>query len=131
MVWDLDCGDSGDGTKVVHFFGNVLAIRSKLKNSAFQVLLWRDGVSRHSWRIWKLIPVNVQGAFTPAQILSETLGSGSFPSSYNGHPTAGQSSTRVQRDESSDEFGTIVSEVTVVTTTSTVTTHKRHRVEDA
>jgi hypothetical protein len=55
--------------------------------------------------------------------------SGSLPP-YDGD--AGQSSTRAQHTESEyDEFGTVVNEVTVVTTTSTVTTRKRYRVEDA
>ena len=44
------------------------------------------------------------------------------------------SSTHTQHTElESEEFGTIVKEVTVVTTTSTntVTTQKRYRIEDA
>ncbi|KAF9649749.1 hypothetical protein BDM02DRAFT_3113172 [Thelephora ganbajun] len=82
-------------------------------------------------RIWKLIPVKVEGGFTPSQPSSATLGSGSLPP-YDGD-AAGQSSTCTQHTESEhDEFGTIVKEVTVVTTTSTstVTTHKKYRVED-
>ena len=81
-------------------------------------------------RIWNLIPVKVEGALTPSQSLSETLGSGTLPA-YDGD-TTGQSSTRAQRVESEyDELGTIVNEVTVVTTNSTITTRKRYRVEDA
>ena len=50
------------------------------------------------------------------------------PPSYEGD--AGQSSTRAQHTElERGEFGTVVNEVTVVT--STVTTHKRYRVEGA
>ena len=51
-----------------------------------------------------------------------------FPPSYEGDGT-GQSSTRTQRAESSerDDFGTIVTEVTTVTTS----TRRRYRVEDA
>ena len=64
--------------------------------------------------------MEVERAFTP---------SGS-PPSYDGD--AGQSSIRAQHTESEhDEFGTVVNEVTVVTTTSTVTTRKRYRVEGA
>ena len=59
----------------------------------------------------------------------EPLEPGSLPS-YGGDPE--RLSTHAQRAESeSEEFGTIVNEVTVVTTTSTVTTRKRYRVEDA
>jgi hypothetical protein len=72
--------------------------------------------------------VNVEGAVTPSQSLSETLGSDSLPS-YD-RSTIGQSSTRTQHTEAEDdELGTVVNEVTVVTTT--VTTRKRYRVEDA
>ena len=81
-----------------------------------------------AWRVWKLIPVKVEGASTPSQLLSEILGSGS-PPLYDGD-TAGQFSTHTQNVESEhDELGTIVNEVTV--TTTTVTTRKKYRVEDA
>ena len=74
--------------------------------------------------------MKAEDAPAPSRPLSEELGSGSLPS-YDG-ATAGQSSARTQRIESEhDEFGTIVNEVTVVTTTSTVTTRKKYRVEDA
>ena len=77
-----------------------------------------------AWFIWKLIPVKVEGTFMPSQPSPETLGSGSLPS-YNGDPTE-RSSTRAQHGESErDDFGTIVTEVT------TVTTRRRYRVEDA
>ncbi|KAF9781774.1 hypothetical protein BJ322DRAFT_243563 [Thelephora terrestris] len=80
---------------------------------------------RMSHRIWNLIPVKVEGAFLPSQFSSGTLGSG-FPPSYDGAPATGQSSTHTRIAESErDEFGTIVTEVT------TVTTRKRYRVEDA
>ena len=53
---------------------------------------------------------------------------GSLPP-YDGD-NSGESLTRTQNTESgSDELGTFVNEVTVVTTT--VTTRKRYRVEDA
>ena len=62
----------------------------------------------------------------------EALDAGPLPP-YD-EDTTRQSSTRTQRLESEhDEFGTVVNEVTVVTTVtkSTVTTHKKYRVEDA
>ena len=96
-----------------------------------QVILW-TGEGSHAWWIWRLVPVKVDGVPTPSQPPSETFDSG-LPPSYHGDAT-GQSSTYTQHTESEhDEFGTIVSEVTVVTTnsTSTVTTRKRYRVEDA
>jgi hypothetical protein len=68
--------------------------------------------------------VQVEGAFTPSRSLSETLSLGSLPS-YDGD-AAGQPSTRAQYAESErDDLGTIVTEVT------TVTTRRRYRVEDA
>ena len=92
-------------------------------------MLWQV-VESHAWQIWKFIPVKVEDAFTPSRSPSETLGSDSLPS-YDGD-TSGRSSTRGQHVETEhDEFGTIVNEVTVVTTTNTVTTRKRYRVEDA
>ena len=75
-------------------------------------------------QIWKLIPVEVEGATAASRSSSEALGSGS-PPSYDGGVT-GQSSTGAQHVESErDDFGTIVTEVT------TITTRKRYRVEDA
>jgi len=82
-----------------------------------------------AWQTWRLIPVKIEGVSAPSQ--SELFGSGSLPP-YDGD-VAGQSSTHARRvDSEQDEFGTIVNEVTVVTTnsTSTVTTRKRYRVED-
>ena len=75
-------------------------------------------------RIWKLIPVKVDSSFVPSSPLSENLGSGSLPS-YDGDAT-GQSSTRARHVEfEQGELGTIVDEVTIVTT------HKRYRAGDA
>ena len=75
--------------------------------------------------------MKVEGLSAPPLPSFETIGSGSLPSYSDGN-TTGRPSTHTQRAEfERDEFGTIVNEVTVVTTTSTVTTHKRHRVEDA
>ncbi|KAF9649755.1 hypothetical protein BDM02DRAFT_1746311 [Thelephora ganbajun] len=126
-VWDLDGGSNVDGTKV-SFFPDIH--RLQLNGIALQVLICEDKSPRYPRRIWKLIPVKVEDTLAPSQLLSEMLGSGSLPP-YNGNPT-GQSSTHAQRTEAEhDEFGTVVNEVTVVTTTSTVTTHKKYRVEDA
>ena len=70
--------------------------------------------------------MRIEGALTPPFSSVETLDQGSLPSYEGG---AGQPSTRTQHTESEhDELGTVVNEVTVVTTT--VTTRKRYRVED-
>ena len=83
-----------------------------------QMQMW-TGTNKNAWWIWRLIPVQVE------DVRSESL------PSYDGDGI-GQSSTHTQHAEPErDEFGTIVNEVTVVTTTSTVTTRKRYRVEDA
>ena len=64
--------------------------------------------------------MKIEGSLSPS---SEVLGSG--PPSYDEGAT-GQSSVRTQVAESErDDFGTVVTEVT------TVTTRKRYRVEDA
>ena len=71
--------------------------------------------------------MKVEGASMPLHPSFEALGPGSLPS-YERDP--GQSSTHAQHAETErDEFGTTVNEVTVLTTT--VTTRKRYRVEDA
>jgi len=76
--------------------------------------------SGRSWQTWRLIPVKNEGAFTP--LSSDVFGSGALPP-YDGD-ASGQSSTRAQRVESEqDGFGTIVTEVT------TITTRKRYRIE--
>jgi len=63
-------------------------------------------------------------AFTPSWSSTETLGPDPLPS-YSRNAT-GQSSTNTHHAESEhDDFGTIVTEVTVVTT------RKRYRVQDA
>jgi len=88
------------------------------------MVMWVDTGEPLSWWIWKLIPVKVEGASAPSQPSSETIGSG--PSRSHDGLTTSQSSTHAQHAESDrDEFGTVVTEVTVVTT------RKRYRVEDA
>ena len=70
--------------------------------------------------MWKLIPVNVGGAFVHLRPPLGRLEPGSLPP---------YETTRAQHVESErDELGTTVNEVTVVTTTTT--THRRYRVED-
>ena len=83
------------------------------------------------WQTWKLIPVEVGSTPVLSSSFPGNLDSGSLPS-YDGGVT-GQSTTRTQHVEpESDGFGTIVNEVTVVTTdtNSTVTTRRRYRVAD-
>jgi len=109
ITWDVASGRTDDGAKVV-----------------------TNQETLHTWQIWKLVPMTVEGIFTlqhpPASL--ETPEPGSLPSYEEEAVTVEQSSTRAQHTESErDEFGTIVNEVTVVTTT--VTTRKRYRVEDA
>jgi len=105
-TWNLENGSKTSGTKV-----------ALAKNS--------EPLPK---RIWKLIPAKAEGAFAPSRSSSETLGS-VVPPSYN-EDAPGNPSTYAQHTESErDEFGTVVNEVTVVT--STVTTRKRYRVEDA
>ena len=78
---------------------------------------------RAAWWIWKLHPVMVEGEFTPSQSSSKTIGSGSL---FSYDEDTRQSSARTQQAESErDEFGTVVTEVTIITTRS------RYRVEDA
>jgi len=85
-------------------------------------------VAHHTWQMWTLVPMKVEGTSAPLRPSSETLGSGSLPS----YGDVGQSSTCAQHMElERGELGTVINEVTVVNTTSTVTTHKRYRVEDA
>ena len=68
--------------------------------------------------------MKVESTFTSTSF--EMPESGSLPSYER---DGGQSSTRAQHAESGrDELGTIVDEVTVVTTTAT--TRRRYRVED-
>ena len=68
--------------------------------------------------------MKVEGTSTPSQILSETLGSDALPS-YDGD-TAGQRPAQAQHTAYEyDGFGTVVTEVT------TITTRKRYRLEDA
>jgi hypothetical protein len=118
VVWDLAGGSTKDGTKVRCFSSTPRELQPT--RVIFQVLLYKDA-PRETWRIWKLLPVKVEGVSTLPRALSEVLGSGS-PPSYNGGATE-QSSTRIHHaDSERDDFGTIVTEVTTIT--------KRYRLED-
>lgn len=76
--------------------------------------------------MWKLIPVRVEGVFTPLRLPSEKPNSSSLPPD-NGD-TAGQAPAYAQHAEfEHNDFGTVVTEVTTVTTS----TRRRYRVEDA
>ncbi|KAF9780972.1 hypothetical protein BJ322DRAFT_289453 [Thelephora terrestris] len=109
IVWDLAGGNKEDGAEVILYPNNPPAPSLT----------------------WKLIPMKVENTIPPSQLLSEILGSGS-PPTYDGYVAEPESPTHTQHIEyRREEFGTIVNEVTVVTTNSTVTTRKRYRVEDA
>ena len=78
--------------------------------------------------------MKLESPITPPSTSSSGNSDSSSPPSYDGDVT-GQPSTRSQHIEfERDDFGTIVNEVTVVTTNTntknTVTTHKRYRVAD-
>jgi len=89
---------------------------------ATQVRFWNTKV--YSWSIWRLIPVEVEGKFTPSWPSSEAPELGSLPQ-YDGDRT--EHSTHARHAESErDDFSTIVTEVT----TTLVTTRKRYRVEE-
>jgi hypothetical protein len=118
MVWGLT--SSTNGAKVRYFSPTFRELQ--LNRDVFQITLHKPEPLAGSW-IWRLLPVNVEGTVTPSQSSSETTGSDSLPS-YDGG-TTGQSSAHTQHSGSErDDFGTIVTEVT------TVTTRKRYRVED-
>ena len=97
------------------------------------MVIWDDDGSTP--QVWRLIPVEAESTPILSSSLPGNLDSGSLPS-YDGD-MSGKSATRTQSVEfERDDFGTIVNEVTVVTTNTitntknTVTTHKRYRVAD-
>lgn len=119
MAWDLSGDSKADGTQVRYFSPTSRGLQ--LNKVVFKVILYK-GPSEPG-QIWKLLPVQDEGWFTPSQSPSEPSGS---PPSYGGD-TTGQSSTRTYHHHGGserDDFGTVVTEVT------TVTTRKRYRVED-
>lgn len=117
-TWDLHCGQRDDGTKVRRCNWHQGDTADRF---APQVHIFDD--SGQSRQIWRLIPVRTEDASTPQHLSSESLAPGFLPP-YSGDAT-GESSTRAHHAESDrDDFGTIVTEVT------TVTTRKRYRVQD-
>ncbi|KAF9781763.1 hypothetical protein BJ322DRAFT_1023120 [Thelephora terrestris] len=107
------------------FWGNTdltWAVESETKDNRAKVYSWPH--NNGNWGMWKFIPVEVYGG-------PEGPSQGPLPP-YDGNARR-QSSTRDQHVElEHGEFGTIVNQVTVVTTVteSTITTHKRHRIQD-
>ncbi|KAF9781764.1 hypothetical protein BJ322DRAFT_243295 [Thelephora terrestris] len=93
-------------------------VRWRSKDNGETVHIWTTDQDRESepLMMWKLIPVETTDQ--------------AVPPSYEGDGAGvGQSSVHAQRSESeSDDFGTIVTEVSTVTTTTT--TRRRYRVED-
>lgn len=73
------------------------------------------------WQTWNLIPVSVEDVSDPLPSSSGALGSGS-PPTYD-QSAIGQPSTRQAQGDNAelarDDFGTMVTEVTIVTTTKT------------
>ena len=78
--------------------------------------IWTD-TERLSWRIWKLIPVGVEGVSEPSGSSSGALDDSGFPPLYEG--VGQQPSTQTQRTESEND-----AEVTIVTTL------KKYRVQE-
>jgi len=77
------------------------------------------GLTSNAWQVWRLIPTDVERADIPY----EQLGLNPLPP-YNENERMGFPA-HVRREElERDEFGTIVTEVTIVTT------RRRYRVED-
>ena len=67
--------------------------------------------------MWKLIPVRVEGVFTPLRLPTEKPDSSFLPPDDEG--TAGQAPAYAQHAEfEHNDFSTIVTEVTTVTTTT-------------
>ena len=126
-MWDLRGAKPEDGTEVRYPPHNVK--HGKLNKVTPQVIVHPNDPPHCTWRVWRLIPVKVENVLSPSQLLAERLGS-VLPPTYDGPIAEPEPSTRNQHAQSEQgEFGTVVNEVTVVT--STVTTHKRYRVEDA
>jgi hypothetical protein len=115
MAWDLAGDSKADGTQVRYFSPTSRGLQ--LNKAVFKVILYKG--PGEPCQIWKLLPVQDEGWFTPSQSSSETSGS---PPSYGGDAT-GQSSTRAHHTESKhDDFGTVVTEVTVRSWRSNVRT---------
>lgn len=118
VAWSLWDGSKDNGAKVEIY---------RYRGATFQLFDTQVKTSpdppRYAWRIWKLIPVERETEPARAQSPHETPGPG-FPPAYHGDGTE-QPSARTQTTESErDDFGTVVTEVTIVTT------RKRYRVEE-
>ena len=74
-------------------------------------------LTSQAWGMWKLIPTEVDGGATPPD---EEPGLGPAPP-YNENERRGPTT---QAEYERDDFGTVVTEVTIVTT------RKKYRVED-
>ena len=93
----------------------------QLTDITFQTAIHDD--TGAACQMWRFVPVRTEGMSTPSQSSSESLGLGFLPP-YSGDAT-GQSTTHAQHAESErDDFSTIVTEVT------TITTRRRYRVQD-
>jgi len=121
VAWRVEVvnDDAHRGFEYVRFYWGITKmiwdIEQDKRDETSPVQLWEDGGTPYSWWIWRLLPVK-----------AEKPDLDSLPSYDRG--ATEQSPTRLQHVQSEhDGFGTIVTEVT----TTTVTTHKRYRVEDA
>ena len=70
------------------------------------------GIHQGAWQIWRLIPVEIEVVDTPLQY--ETLGLGLSP--YDGNESGKSSASAQYLGSDRDDFGTVVTEVKVVTT---------------
>jgi len=115
--------DNHDGFEYVRFFWATTDMNWSLEGDKIKIFPeWAPD----TMQIWRLIPMEVEDTVTTPCSSLGTVQPRSLPP-YDGDP--GGSSTHTQHTEAgSDESGTFVNEVTVVTTT--VTTRKRYRAED-
>src|ERR1700753_2923663 len=84
------------------------------------------------WQTWRFIPV--EHMYTPPQPPPEMLGSSSLPDTQAPVPAPSYDSEQDcvhchESETSDDELGKTVTEVTVTTTTNTVTARRKYRVE--
>ena len=95
-----------------------LSASSLTYSSTSQACIYTESAPYQTWQMWRLIPVPSPGIAEP----------GSLPL-YDGDPGVGTFTRTQHAGSESDKQGTFVNEVTVITTT--VTTRKRYKVEDA
>jgi len=77
-------------------------------------------LTSQAWGMWKLIPTEVEGGATPPQPPDEALGLDPLPPLNENERRRPPTQVEYERDD----FGTVVTEVTIVTT------RKKYRVED-